>query len=109
MDELVGKVAVVTGGGSGIGRGIAVTLAAEGMRVALADVREEAAEAVRAEIEGFERPLRDSVRGPDPRTGARYLEELAFEIVNEQSRRDITVLRLSAVLPHSKRSLLGTR
>ena len=28
--------------------------------------------------------------GDDPRTGTRYLEELAFEVVNEQSRRDIT-------------------
>jgi hypothetical protein len=28
--------------------------------------------------------------GEDPRTGTRYLEELAFEIVNEQSFRDIT-------------------
>jgi hypothetical protein len=28
--------------------------------------------------------------GIDPRTGQRYLEELAFEIVNEQSMRDIT-------------------
>jgi hypothetical protein len=28
--------------------------------------------------------------GVDPATGARYLEELAFEIVNEQSLRDIT-------------------
>jgi hypothetical protein len=28
--------------------------------------------------------------GTDPRTGTRYLEELAFEIVNEQSEHDIT-------------------
>lgn len=28
--------------------------------------------------------------GIDPKTGARYLEELAFEIVNEQSMRDVT-------------------
>ena len=28
--------------------------------------------------------------GIDPRTNTRYLEELAFEVVNEQSRRDIT-------------------
>ncbi len=28
-------------------------------------------------------------RGEDPRTGTRYLEELAFEVVNEQSPRDI--------------------
>ncbi len=29
--------------------------------------------------------------GIDPETGARYLEELAFEIVSEQSRRSITI------------------
>lgn len=28
--------------------------------------------------------------GVDPKTGARYLEELAFEVVNEQSLQDIT-------------------
>jgi len=29
-------------------------------------------------------------QGKDPRTGTRYLEELAFEVVNEQSLRDMT-------------------
>ena len=29
-------------------------------------------------------------KGEDPRTGARYLEELAFEVVNEQTARDMT-------------------
>ena len=38
VKDLVGKVAVVTGAGSGIGRALAQRLAAEGMRVALADV-----------------------------------------------------------------------
>lgn len=38
MQDLVGHVAVVTGAGSGIGRALARRLAAEGMRVALADV-----------------------------------------------------------------------
>ena len=33
LPELRGKVAVVTGGASGIGRGIATQLVAEGMRV----------------------------------------------------------------------------
>ena len=51
MDDLNGRVAVVTGGGSGIGRGIALTLGAEGMTVAVADVRRASAEAVAAEIE----------------------------------------------------------
>ena len=36
--ELSGKVALVTGAARGIGRGIALALAAEGVRVALADL-----------------------------------------------------------------------
>ena len=51
MDDLNGRVAVVTGGGSGIGRGIALTLGAEGMTVAVADIHASNAEAVAAEIE----------------------------------------------------------
>ncbi|MGN9836577.1 SDR family NAD(P)-dependent oxidoreductase [Nonomuraea sp. H19] len=38
MRELAGKVAVVTGAGSGIGRALALRLAAEGMTLMLADV-----------------------------------------------------------------------
>ena len=50
MLELDGRVALVTGGGSGIGRGIALTLAGEGMRVVVADIERDAAEAVATEI-----------------------------------------------------------
>ena len=49
MDDLRGKTAVVTGAGSGIGRGIALALAGEGMNVVIADVREPNAEAVAEE------------------------------------------------------------
>jgi NAD(P)-dependent dehydrogenase (short-subunit alcohol dehydrogenase family) len=40
----VGKTAIVTGAGKGIGRGVAVRLAAEGVRVVIADIDVEAAE-----------------------------------------------------------------
>jgi NAD(P)-dependent dehydrogenase (short-subunit alcohol dehydrogenase family) len=49
MDDLNGRVAVVTGGGSGIGRGLSLGLAAEGMTVAVADLQAANAEAVAAE------------------------------------------------------------
>jgi NAD(P)-dependent dehydrogenase (short-subunit alcohol dehydrogenase family) len=50
LAELAGKVAVVTGGASGIGKGIATQLVAEGARVVIADIQRDAMEATAAEI-----------------------------------------------------------
>jgi 3-hydroxybutyrate dehydrogenase len=50
MKKLEGKVAVVTGAASGIGKAIAQTLADEGAAVAIADLQFEAANAVAQEI-----------------------------------------------------------
>lgn len=50
MSELAGKVAIVTGGASGIGRGIATRFAAEGADVVIADVRDDLGEALAAEL-----------------------------------------------------------
>jgi 3-oxoacyl-[acyl-carrier protein] reductase len=50
MGKLQGKVAVVTGGGSGIGRAIATLFARESARVGIVDWNGEAAEAVAAEL-----------------------------------------------------------
>ena len=54
MEESVrDQVALVTGGGQGIGRAIALRLAQDGMRVVVADRRGERAEAVAAEARDF--------------------------------------------------------
>jgi NAD(P)-dependent dehydrogenase (short-subunit alcohol dehydrogenase family) len=50
MTEIAGKVAVVTGGGSGIGRGLALALAAEGATLIVADIMKDNAQAVVQEI-----------------------------------------------------------
>ena len=54
MQELAGKIAVVTGGGSGIGRGIALAAAAEGMHVVLADIEQGPAADVAREVSATE-------------------------------------------------------
>src|SRR5690606_20330639 len=50
MTNVKGAVAVVTGGGSGIGRGIAQQLVANGARVAIADIDASTVEATAEEI-----------------------------------------------------------
>ena len=53
--RLAGKVAIVTGGAQGIGRGIVLCLAQEGADLAIADLKVEKAEAVAAEVRALGR------------------------------------------------------
>lgn len=67
MQELAGKVAVVTGAGSGIGRALVAALAAESMRIAAADIDgdalDETATRIRTAPAGVEPP--DRAANPD--------------------------------------------
>jgi len=55
--RLAGKVAVVTGGGSGIGRGIVLAMAREGADIAIPDIQVLNAEKVAEEVKGLGRKV----------------------------------------------------
>jgi len=52
MGRVEGKVAIVTGGASGLGKASCLMLAREGAKVAVADINDEAGRKVASEIEG---------------------------------------------------------
>ncbi len=58
MQDLEGRVAFITGGGSGVGLGMAKAFVAAGMRVAIADVRADHLEEATAELGGAVHAIR---------------------------------------------------
>jgi NAD(P)-dependent dehydrogenase (short-subunit alcohol dehydrogenase family) len=58
MRDVEGRVAFITGGGSGVGLGMARAFVAAGMRVAIADIREDHLEQATAELGDAVHPLR---------------------------------------------------
>lgn len=88
------QVAVVTGSGSGIGRGIALRLAAEGARVVVNDIRVEAADETVAEIQGAGQEAIPGVADVTRWESAQHLVEIA---VAHWGRIDILVNNVGAV------------
>ena len=76
--ELAGKVAIVTGGASGIGRAIVELFVAEGAQVVIADVDAERGEALAAELGDAAAFQRDRRRRRRPGAGARRLRGRAL-------------------------------
>ncbi len=85
MDRLEGKRAIVTGGGAGIGRSIALRFAGEGARVAVADVDEEAAKGVASEVGGEALARRTNV------VRAGEVEGLVSDVVEAWGGLDVMV------------------
>lgn len=83
MTSISGGVAVVTGGASGIGRGIAEQLIAEGATVVIADVEEEPLRRAAAEMGAS--GLRTDVRIPTD------VQRLADMVLEQHGRVDIVV------------------
>jgi 3-oxoacyl-[acyl-carrier protein] reductase len=67
---LHGKLALVTGGAGGIGRGICARLAREGATVVVADLADDPVRAAASEIEGALHPLVLDVTDPESRRAA---------------------------------------
>jgi NAD(P)-dependent dehydrogenase (short-subunit alcohol dehydrogenase family) len=86
--DLRGRVALVTGGAGGLGRAIAVGLAAAGAHVAIADTAQDRADEVLAEIEPHGRK---ALALPVDVTDARSVQAATDRLMSEFGRIDILV------------------
>jgi NAD(P)-dependent dehydrogenase (short-subunit alcohol dehydrogenase family) len=98
VSRLDGRVAVVTGGASGIGAAVCRRLAAEGARVVVADVADEAGHAVADEIEGWFVPADVASAADDHR--------MYDETVRRYGRVDVAV-HAAGICPPDDGSILA--
>ncbi len=86
--RLSGKVAIVTGSGQGIGKGIALRLAQEGAEVVVADYNPETAEETASEIKSLGRR---SLSYPVDISNVSQLNQMADDTVTEFGHVDILI------------------
>jgi NAD(P)-dependent dehydrogenase (short-subunit alcohol dehydrogenase family) len=96
-----GKVALVTGGGGGIGRSVARALAADGAIVAVLDRNDRAASAVASELGGGDRAIAVSADVSE----AEAVEEAVSAVVKRLGRIDL-LHNHAGVLPGDDGSIL---
>lgn len=87
--KLKGKAAIVTGGGSGIGRATALALGLEGARVAIADIAAENARQVRDEV--AESGFSSAIACPVDLTKRTEVEQMVKTVLEEFGQIDILV------------------
>jgi len=88
MENLTGNIALVTGAGQGIGKAIAIELAACGAQVAVVDINLPQAEKVTAQIKlnkGKAFPIQADV------SAVEEVKAMTEKIINEYDRIDILV------------------
>ncbi len=81
MAEFAGRVAIITGGGSGIGAALVRALAAHGAKVVIADIDEAAAKSVAAELTGVSSVTLDVRDAP-------AVADLVFAVAAEHGKLD---------------------
>jgi NAD(P)-dependent dehydrogenase (short-subunit alcohol dehydrogenase family) len=79
MQEFAGKVAVVTGAGSGMGRAFAERFAKEGMKVVLADIEQGALDLAVAELTGLGYEVVGEQTDVSRREAVQHLADVALE------------------------------
>jgi len=79
MEDLAGKVAVITGGASGIGRAFADRFAGDGMKLVLGDIEEPALDIAAAELRDAGAEVATAVIDVAKRSGVEHLRDTALD------------------------------
>lgn len=94
--ELKDKVAIVTGGGQGIGRGIALKLAQKGANVAIADLNLETANEVAGEVKALGR---QAIAIKTDVTSSASVNQMVQQVLSDLGTVDILVNNAGFVSP----------